>query len=226
LTALLEALACEHGAARVAVVEALGAGPRALERRRRVLEQLAVAIERDGGAAARGGHPPPLTAEGVIGGVFALIHARLLDPDPSAAPLSEMLGSLVAMVVLPYLGSVAARRELDRPAPPTATARAPRSADPLRDLHMRLTYRTLRVLLAVGELGESALTNGSSRPRPSNRVVGEAAGIRDQGQISKLLARLEQLNLVRNTVDRRVKGEANAWVLTERGEAVRAVLPA
>ncbi|MGH2880187.1 MAG: hypothetical protein ACRDK4_11355, partial [Solirubrobacteraceae bacterium] len=184
--------------------------------------QLAAAIERDGGAAARGEPPPPLSAEGVVGGVFSLIHARLLDPDP--APLSDMLGSLVAMVVLPYLGPSAARRELERPAPPIDRPRAPRSADPLRDLHMRLTYRTLRVLLAVGELCEPADTNGSSRPQPSNREVGEAAGIRDQGQISKLLARLEQLGLVRNTVDRRVKGEANAWTLTERGDAVRAVM--
>ena len=91
--------------------------------------------------------------------------------------------------------------------------------DPLRELDMRLTYRTIRVLLAVGELSEQ----GS---HPSNREVADGADIRDQGQISKLLARLDQLGLVRNAADPRVKGEPNAWALTERGEEVRSALPA
>ena len=41
---------------------------------------------------------------------------------------------------------------------------------------MRLTYRTVRVLGAVGE-----------HPGASNREIAERAGISDQGQISKLL---------------------------------------
>jgi hypothetical protein len=82
---------------------------------------------------------------------------------------------------------------------------------------MRLTYRTIRVLVAVGELGGQ----GS---HPSNRQVGDAAGIRDQGQISKLLARLEHLGLIRNAGEPHVKGEPNAWTLTERGHDIQAVL--
>jgi hypothetical protein len=42
----------------------------------------------------------------------------------------------------------------------------------------------------------------------------------DQGQISKLLARLEGLGLIANVGDGHVKGAANAWCLTERGEQV------
>jgi AcrR family transcriptional regulator len=235
LAALLQALEDNPAAARLAVVETFGAGPRALARRREVESRLIAAVK-EGRAAAAGEPPPPLAAEGVVGGALSLIHARMLDGQP----LADLLAPLTAMIVLPYLGAAAARREMRRHVPrpgQNGSARVAAGEDPLRHLGARLTYRTVRVLVAVGELCDRAspIAHGSSDGQgspgaggsnPSNRAVGEAAGIRDQGQISKLLARLEQLGLVRNTVDRRFKGEANSWVLTERGEAVRAVLPA
>jgi hypothetical protein len=57
-------------------------------------------------------------------------------------------------------------------------------------------------------------------------VVGELAGVPDQGQISKLLARLERLGLAANTGDGHSKGESNAWSLTTLGERVTAHLAA
>lgn len=221
LAALLDALARERGAGRVAMVDALAAGPAALERRRQALAAVAAALDYDGRSVARGS-PPPLTAEGVVGGVFSLIHGRMSGPDD--APPLDALGPLVAMVLLPYLGRAAARRALARPLPTgNGVPAPPPPSDPLRDLRMRLTYRTLRTLLAVGELSERAPEDSASA-QPSNRAVADAAGIRDQGQISKLLARLEQLGLVRNAVAGRVKGAPNAWMLTERGEQVRTTL--
>ncbi|MGH2832303.1 MAG: MarR family transcriptional regulator, partial [Solirubrobacteraceae bacterium] len=80
------------------------------------------------------------------------------------------------------------------------------SKDPLRDLQMRLTYRTVRVLLAI-----------AAAPAKSNREVGAAAGIEDQGQISKLLSRLERLGLIENAGAGQVRGSPNAWELTGRG---------
>ncbi len=56
-------------------------------------------------------------------------------------------------------------------------------ADPFKEAGMRLTYRTVRVLSAIDVLGGRDVN-------PSNRQVGETAGIADQGQISKLLGRL------------------------------------
>ncbi len=216
LTALLEAIEHERAATRVAIVEALGAGPRALESRGRVLAQIAAAIDEGRGEAGKHDGPPPLTAEGVVGGALALIHARMLDPECQSQ--MELLGSLVAMIVLPYLGPAAARREIDRPAPPpVARQGAPRGVDPLRELDIRLTYRTVRVLLAVGE----PTVPGT---HPSNREVADAAGIRDQGQVSKLLSRLEQLGLVTNTVDPTATRGPNAWTLTDRGAEVRGVI--
>ena len=80
---------------------------------------------------------------------------------------------------------------------------------------MRLTYRTVRVLMVIGE-----------RPGASNREIAEGSGIVDQGQISKLLTRLARLNLVENVGEGQEKGAANAWHLTPRGAQVeRATRP-
>ena len=50
--------------------------------------------------------------------------------------------------------------------------------------------------------------------------VADYAGIHDQGQVSKLLARLQRLGLIANAGDGHVRGEPNAWSLTPLGEQV------
>jgi DNA-binding MarR family transcriptional regulator len=161
--------------------------------------------------------PPQVTAEGVVGAVFAVLHSRVLES--SETPLLELLGPLMSMIVLPYLGTKAAEGELRRPSPDAARVparrRRARRADPLDGLKMRLTYRTVRVLMVIAEA-----------PGASNREIAEESGIADQGQISKLLNRLARLELVQNTGEGQEKGAANAWHLTARGEAVeRATRP-
>jgi AcrR family transcriptional regulator len=215
LAALLAFLDMEPDVGWLLIVGSLGAGPRALEQRRLVLEQMIAFVDKGRQASKSSEDPPSLTAEGLAGGAIALIHARMVDEHP--APLTELLPALMAMVVLPYLGPAAARREFARPAPPARNGRRPSSADPLRGLDMRLTYRTIRVLLAIGE-------SSSRGAHLSNRQVADAAEIRDQGQVSKLLARLQQLGLIENAAEPPVKGEPNAWTLTKRGEEVRAVV--
>jgi chromosome segregation and condensation protein ScpB len=113
------------------------------------------------------------------------------------------------MIVLPYLGRAEGAKELARATP--RASRTPRkpARDPLEGLDMRLTYRTLKVLATI-----------ASDPGASNRQVAEAAGVHDQGQISKLLARLEHLGLIHNTGQGHTKGEPNAWNLTPKGEHV------
>jgi hypothetical protein len=57
-------------------------------------------------------------------------------------------------------------------------------------------------------------------PLASSRLVGEAADIYDQRQISKLLSRLERLGLLANTGEgRQSKGEPNARTLTSHAHA-------
>jgi DNA-binding MarR family transcriptional regulator len=124
-------------------------------------------------------------------------------------PLTRLLGPLMGLIVGPYLGPVAARREIERPAPKLMRAARRERSDPLRGLDMRLTYRTVRVLVAVG-----------AQSGASNRTVARAAGVEDQGQISKLLRRLESLGLIHNTGSGHAKGEPNAWTLTPRGSEV------
>jgi AcrR family transcriptional regulator len=116
LTALLGELDRDRVRARFVFVVALGAGPGVIERRAAVLEVLARVIDegrRGEGRAARAGELPALTAEGVVGSVVGVIYARLLREDPE--PLSELVGPLMASIVLPYLGREAAARELARP---------------------------------------------------------------------------------------------------------------
>jgi hypothetical protein len=111
----------------------------------------------------------------------------------------------MGLIALPYLGPAAASREAAR-----SVSRIPgpqlETRNPLSQLEMRLTYRTVRVLMAI-----------AARPGSSNRIVADAAEVSDQGQMSKLLARLRQLDLIINTGSGAPRGGSNAWTLTDRG---------
>jgi AcrR family transcriptional regulator/DNA-binding MarR family transcriptional regulator len=225
LAALLGVLDDEPELRTVCVVEALAAGPRVLEHRTRVLRTLIAAVDEGREEAKKA--PPPLAAEGVVGAVLAVIHARAVEaapapaPEgssasggssrrrPAAKPLSDLHGALMGMIVLPYLGPAAADRELARPAPRRPRRASPPAGDALEGLDMRLTYRTLRVLSVLAQ-----------QPGASNRAVAEQAGVSDQGQVSKLLMRLSNLGLIENSGDGHTKGAPNAWRLTPRGRDV------
>ena len=204
--------------ARLCVVETLTGGPAVLTRRREILDALAAVVDEGRGEARAGSGPPPLTAEGTVGGALAVIHARLLDAG--TGPLTQLIPSLTGMVVFPYLGSAASQRELERPrsleqqtGPSRSRGNGHAGSDPFRDLPLRFTYRTARVLATIG-----------MHPGASNRQVGEGAGMTDQGQTSKLLKRLERAGLIENNGPGRESGEPNAWHLTERGQEIDAAL--
>jgi AcrR family transcriptional regulator/DNA-binding MarR family transcriptional regulator len=212
LTALLEFLDFEPVLGRLVIVETLGAGAVVLERRSLALAQMIAAVDGGRGESKRGG-PLPLTAEGVVGAVFSVVHTRMLQREP--APLIGLVGPLMSMIVLPYLGSAAARRELELPIPKSRRDGTSSTGNPLKDLEMRLTYRTVRVLMAIG-----------TQPGVSNRRVADASGVTDQGQISKLLARLEHLGLIENSGFGQAKGESNSWCLTPRGKELEQAISA
>src|SRR5450759_1436351 len=132
LCALLELLDYDPGTGRLVVVETLGAGPRALERRRRVLAQVIAIVDEGRLEAKKGDGPPPLTAEGLAGAVLSVIHARMLAGD--RRPLVELVNPLMSMIVLPYLGAAAARKELQRPVPKASNNSRRTLTDPLRAL--------------------------------------------------------------------------------------------
>jgi hypothetical protein len=214
LWTILEFFDREPVLARVCVVQALSGGPGVLERREGILARLAAVVDEGRAEGVRGGGCTPLTAEGLVGAAFGIVYARLLKGQRE--PLVGLLGELMGMIVLPYLGPAAARREQARPVPAAsapAVMEAAESArtvgDPLESVPMRLTYRTSRVLEGVAE-----------NPAASNREVGEYADIHDAGQVSKLLRRLERLGLLANSGLGHAKGEPNAWRLTAQGELV------
>ncbi len=229
LAGALEFLEDEPAMGRLCIIETLGAGRRVHERRLRVVDVLVAAVDEGRGEARSAATLPALTSEGVVGGVLSVLHARLL---PYAEPpqrgqkgteqvgkprdsLLGLTGSLMGMIVLPYLGPAAAHKEVMRSAPKRRTRAHASSSDPLRDLEMRLTYRTVRVLLTI-----------AASPGASNREVGAAAGIEDQGQISKLLSRLEKLGLIENSGAGQVRGAPNAWMLTKKGLEVEQLVGA
>jgi AcrR family transcriptional regulator len=244
LSALLLLFDQEPALGSLLVVDALGAGPEVLERRARALESLAAIVEQGRSPSvserktSAEESSSPLAAEGVVGAVLSVVHARMLarrahTPSRAAngssrssrepAPLIELLNPLMGVIVLPYLGPAAARRELDRPVPQAPSARTPGStrgtptpptpANPLAGLNMRITYRTLQVLATI-----------ATTPGASNRQIADQAGVHDQGQISKLLTRLERLGLIHNTGHGQPKGEPNAWTLTPQGQQVEQAL--
>ena len=219
LWVILSFLEREPVLARICVVQALHGGPRALERRERILERLAAVLDEGRLEGTRAGECTLVTAEGLVGGALGVVYARLRGGD--RRPLTGLLDELMGMIALQYLGPRAARREQQRPmpAPPRETPHprwgvgAQAERDPLEEVPMRLTYRTARVLQCIAELGG----RGSG---PSNRMVAEHAGITDPGQISKLLRRLEGLGLTVNTGGERLSGEPKAWKLTSLGGEV------
>jgi AcrR family transcriptional regulator len=200
---------------RLLVCESLTGSPQTRARRERVLVQLAAAIDSGREESKNTALLPPLTAEGLVGGVLSIIDARLsLSEDSTVIGLAN---TIISMIVLPYLGLAAASRELERPVKtlPGDGRDTRLLEDPFKDAGMRLTYRTVRVLLAITEL-----VNGQGLPGPSNRMIGETAGIRDQGQISKVLARLQRLGLILNTGLGPGLGAPNQWSLTDTGRQI------
>lgn len=213
LAAFLGFIEDEPALGRLCILGVIGAGGDVLRRRAQVLALLAQVVDEGRRERPRAtAEFPVVIAEGSVGAVLSLIQNRLLVEDER--PLMELFGAMASMIVLPYLGPAAARRELLRPPPRAwrggdgARRRAARGAD--ESPGVKITYRTARVLCAI-----------SDYPGASNREIADRADIVDQGQVSKLLARLESLQLIENMGERSSRGAPNAWRLTALGKQVR-----
>jgi AcrR family transcriptional regulator/DNA-binding MarR family transcriptional regulator len=214
LAAFLSFLEDEPALGRLCVVHSLGGGADVLSRRAEVLGKLSEVVDRGRTEATAGREQlSAVIAEGVVGAVLSVIYTRLqgTEEEGEEQPLMQLFGVLMNLILLPYLGPGAARRELTRPVPKvqTGTVSGLAGNDRSEDLHIRLTYRTARVLTAIADY-----------PGASNREVATRAGIVDQGQVSKLLGRLLRLGLIANVGESSARGAPNAWRLTELGERV------
>jgi AcrR family transcriptional regulator/DNA-binding MarR family transcriptional regulator len=208
LTELLAFMEREPQAGLLALSHIVGYGPSGLKLsgRARVLELMRGAV--DAGrleAGARRGLPS-LAPEALVGGVLAVIHTHA---QARSRDLMALANPLTWMIVLPYLGPAAASRQLARQSPEAVAALpAPKPVrDALRGLKIRVTFRTVQTLEVI-----------AVAPGASNTEIGARVGIADQGQISKLLARLSRIGLIENTGAGQSRGAANAWRLTPRGK--------
>jgi AcrR family transcriptional regulator len=120
LAAFLNLMAMEPEIAHVCIVEAVAAGPQALERRMRAMEDFKQFL-----APPEGTRSPvivsALTAETVVGGVYEVIYARVVSHR--TAELPGLLPALLYSVLLPFEGLEVAGAEYRR-AVASAEARA------------------------------------------------------------------------------------------------------
>ncbi len=206
LAAMLGLIEREPDLARLWIVYSMGAGPRTLRRRAKAIAVLCEYIDRGRLESAVRAEPPEITAEGIAGALLAILQTRLLAPR--LEPPSELLGELMSLILLPYMGSAVAKRELARPGwRRSERPRGGRTAA-VGGVGTRVTHRTACVLRAIAE-----------RPGASNREVANRAEVVDQGQISKLLSRLESRGLIVN-FGGGAGGAPNAWELTSAGEEI------
>jgi AcrR family transcriptional regulator len=203
LALALDFLDGDHGVAALTVGYLIGVAPERHAGRENALRLLREAIHAGRLSAPKGLAPPSLTAEMLVGGGLAVIHERLLL---GGASLADLVNPMMSMIVLPYLGADAAAREMVCK-PPQLRGPVPRLvSNPLKPFGTRLTYRTVRVIAAVAQT-----------PGTSNVEVGLKAGIRDQGQLSKLLARLARVGVIQNIGDAHIRSAPNMWCLTPAG---------
>jgi hypothetical protein len=199
VVAFLGFLDDERGWGRLLILEApIADGVLALRCQQRVLGVLTGLLD-DGAPQAMGelSPEPMLTSELVAGGVVSVIRARMLRGE------GERWVQLAPQLMSFIVGQAAAGAEL---------AGESTSADglaPVAQLPMRPTRRTLLVLRAIAQV-----------PRSNNREVAQAAGVGDEGQASKLLARLERRGVIENVGVGAARGEPNAWLLTPYGQRV------
>ncbi|HTZ64062.1 MAG TPA: hypothetical protein VMB51_08155 [Solirubrobacteraceae bacterium] len=202
--------------ARVLVLDTAATPALAPDHRRWLHDVLTHLLDGESAAAAKSSSPTPFTGELVAGGVFSVIRTSVLEND--GGKLVELAPSLMAFVAMPYRGQSGGSGSTDgwpalggEGAGATGVSRRDeraraRALAQAAKLPIRATHRTTLVLRAIAHA-----------PYSNNREVAQAAGLIDEGQASKLLARLERKGVIENVGVGAVRGEPNAWLLTTSG---------
>jgi len=125
----------------------------------------------------------------------------------------------MAMIMLPYVGAKAARKELSAPALRMRSASeaavrvfAAEMPGALNDVPTPITELTVRTIMAIAEMNRRGIDS-------SNNDLCWVTGDTNKGQMSRLLARLQRLELAENiSLNGGGRGVAKAWRLTARGK--------
>jgi AcrR family transcriptional regulator len=107
LSAFLSYVAEEPALARTCMVEALSAGPAAVERYEKSQQAFVSLFKLGRDVSPHGADLPETLEEAIIGGVFWIVYQRLAVGELSTVP--ELLPELVEFALTPYLGAEAAR---------------------------------------------------------------------------------------------------------------------
>jgi AcrR family transcriptional regulator len=120
--AFLELLAASPAFAKMCIVEVLAAGPDAIARRARTMEEFTGFFEDSAHALLGRDAPSPLIAETIVGGVYETVYRRIARGE--TAELPKLLPDLVESALLPYVGerAAAAQRRLLQDEQPAASA--------------------------------------------------------------------------------------------------------
>jgi AcrR family transcriptional regulator len=213
LAELLAFFEAEPRYARVWLIETLGAGAWALERRERHLTALTAAIvERwppPEGAAAH-----PFAAEAVMSSLLGIIQRHLMSGQPE--PLISLLGPLVGVACAPYTDRRVVREQVNRcqSLVPRTTAHDARPREPdVAAVELPSSLRHPRAHRL-----RHCLVYVAAHPCASNREIAAAIGVASRTQASTLLARLSNMGLLDKQPG--LPGHPNAWSVSEHGGQV------
>lgn len=108
LAAFLHYVATEPALARTCIVEALAAGPAAVERYERSIQVFVPLFRMGRKVAAKGEELPDTLEETIVGGIFWIVYQRLVTGQ--AEEIEGLQRELVEFSLTPYVGAEAARR--------------------------------------------------------------------------------------------------------------------
>lgn len=106
LSAFVQFIVSEPGFSHMCIVDVLGAGPNAIERRNAVIQ--AFAQEFEAAAKELGSTPRPLVSETVVGGIHEVVYSRLRAGRVETLP--GLLPDLIYASIAPFCGEEQAER--------------------------------------------------------------------------------------------------------------------
>jgi AcrR family transcriptional regulator len=108
IAAFLEYVASEPALARTCIVEALSAGPAALQRYEESLQAFLPLLRIGRTVSPHGDELPATLEETIIGGIFWIIYQRVVRGE--AEQIEALAPELIEFALTPYIGAEAAKR--------------------------------------------------------------------------------------------------------------------
>jgi AcrR family transcriptional regulator len=108
LAAFLHAIASEPAFARACIVEALSAGPAAVERYERSLQSFVPLFRIGRTVSPHGERLPETLEETIVGGIFWVVYRQIVLGR--TAKVERLLPELIEFALTPYIGAEAAKR--------------------------------------------------------------------------------------------------------------------